>query len=164
MRNELSALIDGEVESHEARLTLTAMKSDAVLRDVWNEYHLIGDVLRAEPGLGGDITSTLMERLREEPVVLAPMPGRRANWHRPLAALAASVAGVAVVGWLALVPESSPSPLPSLAAVATPSMAQPVVDRNMREYLLAHQANAPGLQLQGGSQHIRTVSLVEGGR
>jgi hypothetical protein len=30
----------------------------------------------------------------------------------------------------------------------------------MQEYMLAHQANAPGLYLQGGAEHIRTVSVV----
>jgi hypothetical protein len=34
----------------------------------------------------------------------------------------------------------------------------------MQEYLLAHQANAPGLHLQGGAQHIRTVSAVGKGQ
>ena len=31
-----------------------------------------------------------------------------------------------------------------------------------QEYLLAHQANAPGLHMQGGAQHIRTVSAFAG--
>jgi len=164
MRIELSALVDGETESQVTRAVLSAVKSDGALRDAWNEYHLIGDVLRGEPELGGDITSAVMERLIEEPVVLAPSPRRQSNLLRPLAALAASVAGVAVVGWLALSPQVSP-PQAIIAKVETSAhRPDPMAASDMQEYLLAHQANAPGLRLQGGRQQIRTVSVVEGGR
>jgi len=166
MRIELSALVDGETESHETRAMLVAMKSNPDLRDAWNEYHLIGDVLRGEPELNGDITSGVMQRLADEPVVLAPMPRRQTNWPRSLAALAASVAGVAVVGWLALAPQLSPPREPALMAKvgAAAQRSEPMASSDMQEYLLAHQANAPGLKLQGGSQHIRTVSVLEGGQ
>jgi hypothetical protein len=33
-------------------------------------------------------------------------------------------------------------------------------DGDMREYLAAHQAYAGGLQFQGGTQQIRTVSMA----
>lgn len=165
MKIELSALIDGETEDHEIPVVLKALRSDPAMRDAWSEYHLIGDVLRGEPELDRDITSGVMQRLAEEPVVLAPLPRRQAGWQRPLAALAASVAGVAVVGWLALSP-SSRAPEPSLVASAAKveQRAEPVAASDIQEYLLAHQANAPGLRLQGGSQNIRTVSVLEAGR
>lgn len=164
MSIELSALIDGETESHVTQAVLAAMKSDGVMRDAWNEYHLIGDVLRGEPELGSDITSAVMERLIDEPVVLAPAPRLQKNWHRPLAALAASVAGVAVVGWLALSPQVSPPQAVVAKADTSERQPDPMAASDMQEYLLAHQTNAPGLRLQGGRQQIRTVSVVEGGR
>jgi len=166
MKIELSALIDGETENHELPGVLKALKSTPAMRDAWSEYHLIGDVLRGEPELDRDVTSTVMQRLTEEPVVLAPSLGRQSGWQRPLAALAASIAGVAVVGWLAMAPSRVPDQ--PLVASAEPVSAEPVSQRgeplaasDIQEYLLAHQANAPGLRLQGGSQNIRTVSVTE---
>lgn len=164
MRIELSALIDGETEDHETQAILAAMKSNPDLRASWNEYHLIGDVLRTEGRLSCDLVSEIMQSLADEPVVLAPVP-RPATWLRPLAALAASVAGVAVVAWLA-VPSQPFSSGANLAAakVQATTVASAVPGRDLQEYLLAHQANAPGLRLQGDRQNIRTVSLMENGR
>lgn len=164
MKIELSALIDGETENHEIPDVLRALKSNPAMRDAWSEYHLIGDVLRGEPELDRDFTSGVMQRLAEEPVVLAPAPRRQSGWLRPLAALAASVAGVAVVGWLALAPSRSPEQPVVAAAEAVAQRGEPLAASDIQEYLLAHQANAPGLRLQGGSQNIRTVSVLEGGR
>jgi sigma-E factor negative regulatory protein RseA len=166
MRNEISALVDGETEGHETRRILAALKTDSELREVWSQYHLIGDVLRGEPELGCDFTSEVIERLKDEPVVLAPTVRRRANWYRPMAAMAASVAGVAVVGWLAFSPQSPAPGVPGLQVVAAGAgvPTQIVASRDMQQYLFAHQTNVPGLKLQGASQHIRTVSVAEGGR
>ena len=164
MNTDLSAMVDGETEGHEIRSVLSALRSDPAMRQAWSQYHLIGDVLRSEPRLEGDITSSVMQRLADEPVVLAPMHHRGKNWQRPLAALAASVAGVAVVGWLALSPvEPQPQAMLTKAEAVGVQM-DPVAAHDMQEYLLAHQANAPGLRLQGGRQNVRTVSLMEGGR
>jgi sigma-E factor negative regulatory protein RseA len=166
MKKELSALLDGEIERHETPALWSALKVDVQLRTSWGDYRLIGDALRGEGSLSSDITSRVMDRLSEEPVVLAPRPTRQTNsWQRSLLAMAASVAGIAVVGWLAL-SQQPPGreqtalarlerPAPPAGAASTPSM---------QEYLLAHQANAPGLHLQGGAQHIRTVSVVGKGQ
>lgn len=164
MKIELSALIDGETEGHEIAAVLGALKSSPAMRDAWSEYHLIGDVLRGEPELERDITSGVMQRLADEPVVLAPAPRRQSGWLRPLAALAASVAGVAVVGWLALAPSPAPEQPLVASAEVVGHRAEPMMVSDIQEYLLAHQANAPGLRLQGGSQNIRTVSVLETGR
>ena len=164
MRTEISALVDGETESHEIRAVLAALRADPEMREAWNQYHLIGDVLRGEPKLECDITSGVMQRLIEEPVVLAPQLRRQGGWQRPLAALAASVAGVAVVGWLALAPAQRSEQAVLAKTEAAGKRMDPVAANDMQEYLLAHQANAPGLRLQGGRQSIRTVSVMEGGR
>jgi sigma-E factor negative regulatory protein RseA len=164
MKIELSALIDGETENHELPVVLKALKSTPAMRDAWSEYHLIGDVLRGEPELDHDITSSVMQRLADEPVVLAPSLGRQAGWQRPLAALAASIAGVAVVGWLAMAPSAAPEQPMVASAEPVSQRVEPLAASDIQEYLLAHQANAPGLRLQGGSQNIRTVSVTEVGR
>ena len=46
MKNQLSALIDGELDPQEAEHLFTALKVDAEMKGAWRQYHLIGDVLR----------------------------------------------------------------------------------------------------------------------
>lgn len=164
MTKELSALLDGEIEQHETPAMWLALKADPQVRETWSNYQLIGDALRGETNLSADIVSRVMIRLADEPVVFAPRPNKQPlSWYRSALAMAASLAGVAVVGWLALaqqLPSNSQTtvarlaPRPQSATVAKSQTTSP----SMQEYLLAHQANAPGLYLQGGAQHIRTVS------
>ncbi len=174
MKTKLSALLDGETEDHEAQAVFAALKADEALRDKWACYQLIGDVLRNEDALSCDLTPSVMRALSDVPVVLAPAARRRSQ-PRPLMAVAASLAGVAVVGWLAVAPQLPTrepmtmvraEPVDQLrvdrvAAVAGVKQAVPAASgRGMQEYLVAHQANAPGFQLAGATGHIRTVSVV----
>jgi sigma-E factor negative regulatory protein RseA len=172
MKPELSALLDGELESHEARGILASLRDDESLRVAWSDYHLVGDALRDEGALACDVTARVMARLQSEPVVLAPRSIAQAGWWRPLMALAASLAGVAVVGWLAFAPQERDALPPAVVATvasAQPAASAPVMPVNatadssgsqMQEYLAAHQAYAGGLQFQGSTQQIRTVSLA----
>jgi sigma-E factor negative regulatory protein RseA len=118
---EISALIDGEVEEHEVREAIRASLDDP---ERWRTYLLIGEAMRGETAPRLDLTEAVMARLAEEPVVLAPRNLReRRPRHHPLLALAASVAGVAVVGWVALT--GAPQPIGSetkLVTAGTPSV------------------------------------------
>lgn len=161
MKNELSALLDGETDVDGVRPVLKTLARDGELRRAWNEYQLIGGALRSEPNLHADLVARVMDEVRKEPVVLAPAQRPRAASFRPLMALAASVSGVAVVGWLAFAPamEETASPSVAMASSVPPPAIRPVsAARGMEEYLVAHQAQASNLHLQGGSRHIRTVS------
>ncbi|MDR2000578.1 MAG: sigma-E factor negative regulatory protein [Zoogloeaceae bacterium] len=165
MSRELSALLDDELEIHEEPALWSSLKANPQLRNRWQEYQLIGDALRAESNLACDITANVMQELANEPVVFAPRAKPAKAWPRTVMALAASAAGVAVVGWLALAPQGNggnevivaektqPPPVP--AAVL------PANQKGMQEYLLAHQTNAPELNFQGGAQHIRTVLVMD---
>ncbi len=172
MKPELSALLDGELDPHEARAILATLREEESLRVAWSDYHLVGDALRDEVALVSDVTARVMARLNEEPVVLAPRAMAQAGWHRPLMALAASLAGVAVVGWLAFAPQERdalpPTPIAAVASAEVPALAAKATANGgasgsageMREYLAAHQAYAGGLQFLGSTQQIRTVSLA----
>jgi sigma-E factor negative regulatory protein RseA len=163
MTRELSALLDGELEVHEEPGFWAALKADPRLREKWQNYKLIGDAIRAERDLACDITSGVMHELAEEPVVFAPRTKRGPTWSSAIMAMAASVAGIAVVGWLALVPQlpgGEPAALAQAKHTPTAVVAVPSSSSGIQEYVLAHQANAPGLHLQGGTQHVRTVSVV----
>lgn len=153
MKEQISALIDSQLE-HEETLRLLATQERIELKNCCRTYRLIGDVLRDEQALDIDITDVVMARLLQEPTVLAPP--RRPKWRRPALALAASVAGVAVVAWLALSQQKPATPLLAQAGTGAP---QTVATHEMREYLIAHQVQSASLQFHGGAGHIRTVSL-----
>lgn len=165
MTKELSALFDGELEIHEEPEFWATLKRNPQLRLTWQDYKLIGDTLRTEENLTRDITVDVMRCLDDEPVILAPKPKQKRRWSSVVMAMAASVAGISVVGWLALsqpMLDGEPAALAQAPAKQTTltASASSTPSQGMQEYMLAHQANAPGLYLQGGTQHIRTVSAV----
>ena len=103
-----------------------------------------------------------------EPTVMVPAPRRAAvAWRRPVLALAASAAGVAVVAWLGLAPggDDVPTRAAGLArAKQAPLVAQAQATPRLQEYLVAHQAYAPGGTMVGGARNIRTVAASGEGR
>jgi len=154
---ELSALLDAELDAHEAAPVFAELRRDAQLRAAWSEYRLIGEALRREPDLHADITARVMAEVRQQPVVLAP-PRLAARPLQTALALAASLAGVAVVGWLAFAPAAEK---PIQVAKVSPTGTAPAAKtttRDMREYLLAHHAQVSPLLPQGGTQHIRSIA------
>jgi sigma-E factor negative regulatory protein RseA len=179
---ELSALLDGELEPHEVDAALKMASEEAMLVR-WNAYVLIGDSLRGESSSGYDLTPAIMAKIREEPVVLAPANLQRQRRHHPLLALAASVAGVAVVGWIALVgnsrdqhseatlaavPASGHFILPAPTFVRAPEKLQDAtikqvplqVRGDMNEYLVAHNIQSSSFRLGEGTRHAQTVSMT----
>jgi sigma-E factor negative regulatory protein RseA len=68
LHENISALADGELADSERELAFAALDSEEG-RAAWRAYHLIGDVLRAEPhgGLSPHSTAALAERLAAEP-------------------------------------------------------------------------------------------------
>ncbi|MBI5920126.1 MAG: sigma-E factor negative regulatory protein [Betaproteobacteria bacterium] len=155
MKNQLSSLLDNELEPDQNQVLLTAMRKDAELRSAMSRYVLIGDALRGCENLSGDITGKVMARLAAEPTVLAPPAKRPANLLSSTAALAASLTGVAVVAWLAFVPPA-PENMPQLAKAAKPEVV--VTSERMQEYLMVHQAYSPSSSIHGGASYIRTIS------
>lgn len=84
-REALSALADGEAQSHEVARACAAWKEQADARATWHAYQLIGDVMRsddlAQASRGDAFLKSFRERLAQEPVVLAPSA---ASAHRPV--------------------------------------------------------------------------------
>ena len=158
MKEKISALFDGQLDDDEATRLFASSAGKTVLRQDCRSYQLIGDVLRNETSLDADITDAVMQRLLQEPTVLAPK--RRLAWQRPAMALAASLSGVAVVGWLAM-QQSQQAGVPILAQ-NTPAPVRTVAAHDMQEYVIAHQAQSANMQFQGGTEHIRTVALGYG--
>lgn len=166
MRQALSALMDDELDASEQARVVAAVGRDRELRQAWDSYHLIGDALRRATALDAGLTQQVMASLEREPALLvSPLRARPAV--RAALALAATVAGVAVVAWLALptlVPEAAPLKAQVAAkgaaqgAAATAAAAGAGAGSRMQEYMVAHQSYSPGNRMFGGTAYVRTVS------
>lgn len=156
MKIELSSMVDNELETDDQHALLAVLRSDRNMRASWDSYMLLGDALRGSPDLGTDLTANVMNALRNEPTILAVHKRPVAGTFRSVAALAASLAGVAFVGWLALSPPASQVNMAYSAKTPPPPLAS--TSARMQEYLMAHQAYSPSSRIQGGASYIRTVS------
>lgn len=168
MKEQVSALMDGQLEDADCDGCLRRLKDDEELREDWAVYHLIGDALRGTPSRG--MAASFAERLSAEPTVLAPgaAPRRRVSPRRQtLYALsaAASVAAVAAVGWVALPmiqPAGStiaqvPAPTPVAVQVTAPPQIVPVAT-GVGDYVLAHQRFAPRAAIAGVMPYVGSVA------
>ena len=163
--DKVSALMDGELDEHEARRVVLGLKDAGEARESWAAYHTIGDVLRGESLPAFDVSGRVAAAVADEPAIVAPRQPARMN--RPLTyalSAAASVLAVAVVGWMAFSGNPSTLPLeiarnapvqkaPETQLVSTPS------DGQMNDYLLAHQGVSPSNRLHGVAPYIRTISM-----
>jgi sigma-E factor negative regulatory protein RseA len=147
MRDRISEFMDGELDDRAAGEVIDALTRDGEARETWRLYHLIGDALRDSRVLPAGVPARLApERLRRQP---------RA-WY----ALAASLAAVALVGWLAFSPQQravAPLAQQPAAAVAQKPVLVPLPS-GADDYLLAHQQFSPRVSLQGMAPYVRTVS------
>ena len=48
MNEQLSALMDGELDRNQAAKTITQLGANEAQRDCWETYHLMADVMRAD--------------------------------------------------------------------------------------------------------------------
>ena len=148
MTQEISSLMDGELEGREAEVALGACCGDEGLRRNWHLYHVIGDAMRGQAPSTLAMPRKVLEKLNAQPTVLAPRRRVPATVTRVALAAAASVATVGVVGWLGsqgaspvadpvVAKTSAPtaSPLQPVASTAT----VPVPALNVQEYLVAHR-------------------------
>jgi sigma-E factor negative regulatory protein RseA len=161
MNDRISALMDGEVDEKSAAQWIEALTRDAEAVRTWRDYHLIGDAMRGGQRLSDGFTERLAQRLAAEPAVLAP---RRIRSESPrlftLSAVAASLAAVAFVGWMAFAPQTGVAPAP-VAQIQAPAEAKPVLvplPNAANDYLLAHQGFSPRVSLQGMAPYVLTVA------
>ncbi len=171
MRERISALMDDEGIESELDQDMVRLRTDAVLRRTWDTYHLIGDALRGDVAPG--LCARVSERLAAEPTVLAPRRRKvdARTVHIALSA-AAGIAGIALVGWLALpqwqseparMASASPQELAAIG-VAAPIPQAPAASTvtpaavGVENYLLAHQRFSHAIAIQGVAPYARTVA------
>ena len=64
---QISALVDGELDRDEVTRLVRRMKEHEEHRDAWSTYHLIGEALRGERCLDGTVVQAVVARLDQEP-------------------------------------------------------------------------------------------------
>jgi sigma-E factor negative regulatory protein RseA len=153
---EISLLMDGELDVDRAERACQGFREAAAVH-TWLSYHVIGDCLRGDGGATRVVAESFWAQLAAEPTVLAP--ARRRPTPAAVAwAIAASVAAVGVVGWVALttmpLPPSAIATAQQAAAVRAADVRRPVVN----EYLLAHQEYSPTTAIQGVRPYLRAVT------
>lgn len=160
MNDRISALMDGEVDGKSAAQMIEALARDAEAVRTWRTYHLIGDAMRGGMLLSERFTERVAQRLAAEPTVLAP---RRMRTESPrlftMSALAASVAAVAFVGWMAFAPQPqlAPAPMAQVQNAADKPVLVPLPSA-ANDYLLAHQGFSPRVSLQGMAPYVLTIA------
>ena len=169
IRMQISAFVDGELPEAETDLLLRRMSQDADLRKQAAEFLEIGRAMRGEPGVPGverlqeRISAALNDRPMVADEVLPELPSGRSI--RPLvgAAVAASVALLAIVG-LQFSPcvdgTDTAAPASAVAEVAedTTYVVPPrPVDDQLRQYVMSHGASTS--ELGGNSMNARLVAL-----
>jgi sigma-E factor negative regulatory protein RseA len=157
MGEDISRLMDGEIDEGEQDVAWARLKRDEG-RQAWECYHVIGDALRGAGGPTAGFSERFAARFEAEPTVLAPKP-----LHGPrlpfVWAAAATVAAVAVVGWVAVSTlDSRPTALAKAREAAAVRAAQARSAPVSPDYLLAHQEYSPTTQIQGVGPYLRAVS------
>ena len=158
MKDRISALMDGELDDKAAAQLIETLGRDGEALDTWRTYHVISDALRDDPLLSQGFSARVSAQLAKEPTVLAPnrLQAQPKIWY----ALAASVAGFALVGWLGFAPQQTAvvpvAQAPKAVAEAKPQIVP--LPSGTDDYLLAHQGFSPRVSLQGVAPYVRTVS------
>jgi sigma-E factor negative regulatory protein RseA len=153
IREQLSALLDGELPRDEMDLLMRRLDKDPGLRRAFGAYALIGEALRAPggriaaPAFAARVSAAIDEapaivekKSTARPAATMQLPQQVALWKRPMVrmALAASAAVTAV---LLFRPDVTPvaqlevAPANSFAMSASPTPAQ---TQRLAGYLVAH--------------------------
>ena len=120
MHEQLSALMDGELEREPMRFLLRRLTDDAALAQRWTRYHVIRQTLRRqEVAFAGGFAESVMARLERE---ARPQGQVRPQWLRLGAggAIAASVAVAALMLTRPAPEQPSGMPLASHADAPAP--------------------------------------------
>ena len=164
MTQEISSLMDGELESHEAERAIRSCCASSEAASKWQEYHLIGDVLRGGKPHPTGTAHRVRLALEAEPAIIArPRRLHETVFGRVALAAAASVATIGVVGWIgsqggAPVPAGVVAKNPAAVQSATQPVAhQPKAAPAPEEYLTAHR------QIPSPDQY-RTVNNKSGAK
>jgi len=156
---EISQLMDGELDAHHVDGVCAGLRESRCV-ETWMCYHVIGDAMRGSAAPTPGFSARFAQRLAAEPTVLAPQRRKTAPAAMALA-VAATIAAVSVVGWVALttmpVPATAITAARQAASVRAADARRPVDN----EYLLVHQEYSPTTAIQGVRPYLRAVAAIE---
>ena len=150
MKQDISSLMDGECDPHDADRIMQACCKSGEHKDTWNVYHAIGEAIRGQAPRSIERPERVMAAIAKEPTVIG---GPRRNPFetaigRIALAAAASVATIGIVSWIgtqggapgvttspAIAKGTSASSIQPVAATRT--VPQPAPD--VQDYLSAHR-------------------------
>ena len=162
MKDQISQLMDGELEDRAAAEPIAACGRGSEALETWRTYHLISDAMRDTRLLSAGFAARVAERLAAEPTVLAPQRARPESRTWFALSAAASFAAVALVGWVTFSPQQPGLPQMALAPKAVleaqQSQAPTLAASTANDYLLAHQGFSPRVSFQGMAPYVRNVS------
>jgi negative regulator of sigma E activity len=168
MKEQLSALIDGEANDLERERTLRALRGDPELLGAWERYHLLRTAVRRELDImvSPDLVTRVRDRLeREQPDAVAHrfLTSRMLRLSTGFA-IAASVATVAILN---LSPAVIPSSLTTTGPKSGPATARttvaesrpvaPAQQRILNPYLVHHAEFSSASSVSGVSAYARVV-------
>lgn len=177
IKEQLSALVDGELPEQERELLQRRLAADDDLRSTWQRYHLIRDAMREN--LPEFVSKTTVSIRVPDKDMASASPGTDhtsvLRFARPVAgmAIAASVAMLAVFGVISNRDLLSPAPAPQVAASKPSSQlpenfiivprtgwesARPAVVSHLNSYLVDHSSYS-GF---GAAQSILPYTRVAG--
>ena len=144
MTQDISSLMDGELEPHEAERAIRACCAGQETAQTWQSYHLIGDVLRGGMPHPTGTAERVRKALEAEPAMIArPKRVYETTFGRVAMAAAASVATIGVVGWMGM---GGQAPAGGGLVAKNPSAIQPVANTvpalpaaDMQDYVAAHK-------------------------
>lgn len=126
---QLSALMDGDLDPDQARFLLRRLQHDSELTGCWERWQLCGDVLRgqaqapAPEGFAERIAQAVAAQAQPLAAESGAVRRRLAKWGG--GALAASVAAVAMFMARQQAPQDAPAPPSSVVARQAPATATP---------------------------------------
>lgn len=159
----ISTLIDGELDAAECDQILDEMCQSDELKQRWQRYHLIKEILRYKHPrrIYPDLSQTVMTAIEAEPTVLVPPPTPNKPFLTPITkrfagvAIAASVAAIAVIGV-----QSTYSPAPGQQVATMPTQDEfirlPSANPGFRTASTASQTSSLGSTI--GRKKVSSVS------
>lgn len=157
MKQEISALMDGEMFEDQADACLDKLKRHPEAQQDWDRYHLIGDALRQPDHICRSFEKSFHERLQAEPTVIAPYSRTSQRVRNFALSAVASIMALALVVWLSLQVGTEPAPQVASVQQENISSVRPVSAQS-DDYLRAHQEYSPSADVHGAASYIHAVA------
>jgi hypothetical protein len=157
---DLSSLVDNELDAGRSRFLVQRLENDQELADRWERYHLAGDCLRRRDLLlaANDLGDRVARALAQEPAPGRPSTGLVNRWTGGIA-LAASVALAVSLVFTAPTPEAPVGPVATVGSERPVDAAASVIsDAEFEAYMIRHNNALRQNGLEGFAPFVDLVT------